>query len=147
MFGSPAGHKISPWHKLIKWQSSEWLVIYDCSLHRCTKKAIPLTPRCSSVFLPQKTQSNGQPVAVAKEEVKVTETVTKQTPQIKTVEVQFMGTWNSWAGKLHIFQLSFRFCCWWNPAANPHCHPMAWWQQSNMMFIRATCLFNTQLFL
>lgn len=40
-----------------------------------------------SVFLHQKTQSNGQPVAVAQEEVKVTEAVSKLAPQIKTEKV------------------------------------------------------------
>lgn len=41
---------------------------------------VPLCP-------PQKTQSNGQPVAVAQVEVKVTEAVSKQAPQIKAEKV------------------------------------------------------------
>lgn len=44
-----------------------------------------------SVFPSQKTQSNGQPVAVAQEEVKVTEAVSKVAPQIKTEKVCLSG--------------------------------------------------------
>lgn len=40
-----------------------------------------------SVFLPQNTHSNGQPVAVAQEEVKVVEVVSKQAPHIRTEKV------------------------------------------------------------
>lgn len=47
---------------------------------------ILFTAHCVSLP-PQKTQSNGQPVAVAQVEVKVTEAVSKQAPQIKTEKV------------------------------------------------------------
>lgn len=49
---------------------------------------ILFTAHCVSLSPPpQKTQSNGQPVAVAQVEVKVTEAVSKQAPQIKTEKV------------------------------------------------------------
>lgn len=49
---------------------------------------LPQAAYLVSLFVTQKTHSNGQPVAISQEEVKVTEAVSKLSPKIKTEKVR-----------------------------------------------------------
>lgn len=66
-----------------------------------------------SAFCQQRTQSNGQPVTGAQEEVKVTEGVPKQAPPLKPEKVLYASIKAKQISNCFIFAFLVTFACVW----------------------------------